>query len=139
MKIQTVKLWRKNRSVEEVKKQLAPIDIAKEITIDIRVPFVTKGSQWHMTIPTHIFMKEKENRTLVTCYGQITKPFFLSLAFGVFSPLPALVNNEVLMYILLCLTLFTVVFAFFFNRIVYTTRDYLKKLQTQATHNQKTE
>lgn len=132
MKILTLKIRRKNKQVEEIKNQLdssrQTISTAKNTTIDIRVRFVTKGSEWHMTIPTSIIIKEKENGVLITCYGQIIKPFLLSLAFGLFCPFPALVSNQLLIYLLLCLGLFAILFVFFMNRIVYTTRDYLKKL-----------
>lgn len=120
MKIRTVKIRRKNTP-----------SIAKlnNTTIAVHTRFVTKGSEWHMTIPTQIIIEENKNETFITCYGQMTKPFLLSLAFGLVCPFPALVSNQLLICLLLCLGLFAILFVFFMNRIVYTTKDYLKRLQ----------
>lgn len=139
MKIRTLKILRKNKKVEEIENNLRvvikekynenTIDSSLERKINLRVKFVTKGSEWHMTIPTLIILEENKHGTTITCKSIVYRPFFLSLVFAIFCPIPALVNKDWLMYLILSCIIFAIFFGFFMNRIIYTTRDCLKELK----------
>lgn len=139
MKIITLKLFRNNKRIEEIETILKSvtkvrlnentIDSSPERKINLRVKFVTTGSEWHMTIPTLIILKEKNKGTAVICKSIVYRPFFLALIFAIFCPTPALVYKDWLMYLILSCSIFAMVFAFFMNRIVSSTRDCLRELK----------
>lgn len=138
LKIRTLKVWRKNRQIEELTNKLAQvaIPVLNENTVDeiqatkinVRVPFVNQGIEWFMIIPTRIRLEEKENGTLVTCIGDVTKPVLLSLTLGIFGSLPALYYNDLVLIIIMYLIFSTIIFFVILNRIIHTTRDHLKEI-----------
>jgi hypothetical protein len=139
LNIRTLKVWRKNRKIEELTNNLAKaaipafnentVDEIQATKINVQIRFVTKGVEWFLIIPTHIRLEEKENGTLVTCIGDVSKPALLSLTFGIFGPSAVLFHNLLISYITLVFIVFTIVFVYILNRIIYTTRDYLKEIK----------
>ncbi len=139
LNIRTLKVWRKNRKIEELTNNLAKaaipefnentVDEIQATKINVRIRFLTKGVEWFMVIPTHIRLEEKENGTLVTCTGDVSKPVLWSLTFGIFGPSAVLFHNFLIGYILLVFIISAIVFGYILNRIIYTTRDYLKEIK----------
>lgn len=139
LKIRTLKVLRKNKRLEEIRTNVTreaihssienTVDEIQEMKINVRIRFFTKGTEWFIIIPTHIRLEKKENGTLVTCISDVTKPVLLSLTFGIFCPVPALLSHQVISYVLLAFIISAIVFTYILNRIIYTTRDYLRELK----------
>lgn len=139
LKIRTLKVLRKNKQIQEVRTNITRVAIPSfnENTVDeiqatkinVRIRFFTKGTEWFIIIPTYIRLEKKENGTLITCIGELTKPVLLSLTFGIFCPVPALLSHQIISYVVLAFIISAIVFTYILNRIIYTTRDYLRELK----------
>ena len=141
MKIKTLKIFRKNKTIEDIDNNLKIVikekydgntidSIFLERKIDLSIQFAAKGIEWNRTIPTFIFLEENQLGTTIICKSNLTKPFILSLLVAIFAPTYAIViNKDWSMYLLLSSAIFTVFFGILIIRIIYTTKDCLKELE----------
>lgn len=140
MKIRTLKIFRKNKKIEDIDNNLKivtrekyngdTIDSILERKVDLHIQFAIKGLEWNMAIPTFIFLEENKSGTTIICKSIVTKPFILSLFVAVFTPTYAvMINKDWFMYLLLSSIIFTVFFGILIIRIIYTTKACLNELK----------
>ncbi len=122
---------------QEIEEQLSSItrDSVNESTVDdirmrtfnLRVKFNTKGSDWFMTVPTQLFLHEKNKTVSIKCVGKMTKPLIISFLIGGFVALFSFIHQNWIVGGCITIVISYSVFSILLHQIKRRTRLYMEQ------------